>query len=198
MPQISQVKLSATHNATLKYFKHLSELKIPFFGQCIDTHLSHLNRNMIQNWLELTSSSWLLRFPVLELLETECKHKRGLYIIENVNCVLTALSHQQHTILSTSDLGQNLEWSGLGGASTGAPVLCVLRYALPASISMTRHMVKMYVSVHNMFPGNSGRIGRVALANILGLVKDISFQDHFIFIDPVMWVVWKSVCQSGW
>lgn len=60
-------------------------------------------------------------------------------------------------------------------------------------------MVKMDVSVHNVFPGNSGRIGRVALANILGPVKDISFQDHFIFIDPLLSdVSCMEICLSEW
>lgn len=61
-------------------------------------------------------------------------------------------------MLSASNLSQNPERSGLGGAGAWAPVLCVLCYALPTSISMSRHMVKMDVCVHNVSPGNSGRI----------------------------------------
>lgn len=59
---------------------------------------------------------------------------------------------QEHTILSASDLSQNPERSGLGGASTWAPVLGVLHYALSAGISVTGNMVKMDVCIHNMFP----------------------------------------------
>lgn len=62
-----------------------------------------------------------------------------------------------HTMLSASDLSQNPERSGLGGACAWTPVLCVLRYALPTSISMSGHMVKMDICVHNMSPGDSGR-----------------------------------------
>lgn len=54
MPQISQVKLSATHNVTLKYFKHLSELKILFFGQCIDTPFDALESFKQEHDIELT------------------------------------------------------------------------------------------------------------------------------------------------
>lgn len=58
-------------------------------------------------------------------------------------------------MLSASDLRQNLEGSRLGGPGAWAPVLCVLRYAFPAGISMGGHMVKMNICVHNMFPGSS-------------------------------------------
>lgn len=58
-------------------------------------------------------------------------------------------------MLSSSDLSQNLERSGLSSAGAWAPVLCVLHNALPAGISMSGHMVKMDVSVHNVFSGNS-------------------------------------------
>lgn len=74
---------------------------------------------------------------------------------------------QQRTVLGASDLSQNPERPGLGGAGAWAPVLCVLRYALPAGISMSGHMVKMDVCVHNVFPGSSGRTGWMTSANIL-------------------------------
>lgn len=75
--------------------------------------------------------------------------------------------NQLRTMLSASDLSQNPERSGLGGTSAWAPVLCVLRYALPTSISMSGHMVKMDVCLHDVFPGNSGRTGWMILVNIL-------------------------------
>lgn len=61
------------------------------------------------------------------------------------------------TVLGACDLGQNPEGSGLGGAGTGTPVLRVLCDALPAGVSMSGHMVKVDVCVHNVSPGNSGR-----------------------------------------
>lgn len=74
---------------------------------------------------------------------------------------------QSRTILGAGDLSQDLERSGLGGAGAWAPVLRVLGYALPAGISMSGHMVKMDICVHDVFPGHSGGTGRMTSANIL-------------------------------
>lgn len=63
--------------------------------------------------------------------------------------------HFCRTVLRACDLSQNPERSGLGGARAWTPVLCVLHYALSTGISVSRHMVKMDVCVHNMFPRNT-------------------------------------------
>lgn len=115
---------------------------------------------------ESASSSWATRKRIrTKLYSYSLKFKKVLLRVWFKNESYATIrfydnfSHFSHlrTMLSASDLSQNPERSGLGGASAWAPVLCVLSYALSTSISMSGHMVKMDVCVHNVSPGNSGR-----------------------------------------
>lgn len=97
------------------------------------------------------SSFWTARAITLD---------KASQLLSLVNSLYALILHvlycsQEYTILSSSDLSQNPERSGLGGASTWAPVLGVLHYALSAGISVTGNMVKMDVCIHNMFPRHS-------------------------------------------
>lgn len=72
-------------------------------------------------------------------------------------CLLDCITLFYLRVLCARDLSQDLEGSGLGGPGTWAPVLGVLRQALPAGVSVSRHVVEVYVCVHNVSPGNSAQ-----------------------------------------
>lgn len=55
-------------------------------------------------------------------------------------------------MISASDLGEDAEGAGLGGARAGVPVLRVLNQPLLAGVAVRGRVVELRVGIHNVLP----------------------------------------------
>lgn len=62
-----------------------------------------------------------------------------------------SVRRQSLTMLGASDLGQDSERARLGGASPRVPVFSVLDQSLLAGITVSRYVIKLCITLHNVF-----------------------------------------------
>lgn len=55
-------------------------------------------------------------------------------------------------MISASDLGEDAEGAGLGGACAGVPVLGVLNQPLLAGVAVGGRVVELSVGIHDVLP----------------------------------------------